>query len=814
MRQFGFLIRWSGRDLRARWVQVGVIALIIALGSGLYSGLSSTSAWRRHSYDASYAATHPYDLRLTLATGSYLPAATLAALPRQIPEATQVDAASPRLTGPIQVDASTADATIIVPGQLTGVDLSGAGGSVSLLTAVTGRNLGADDAGRPVVLLDPHMARFYGLPDTGQITISGNRSVEYVGQGFPPDGFLVIAQTGHEASAADFAPVVTSIETAQDILGLPGQANDLVIRLAPGADPAVVRDQVDAAMAVAAPTVGYRWTTGEEDPARVILYHGVDSTQKLYTIFAVMLLAGAAFGAFNLTVRIVEAQRREIGVAMAMGTPPTRIAVRPLLLGLEVALLGAVLGVGVGLLVAHLFGGVLRGALPLPVWHTPLQVDVFLQGMALGLVVPLVAVAVPVWSAVRVAPIDAIRTTAVSARGVGLAPRLARLHLPGSSVAQMPVRNVLRSPRRSLLTALGIAATMTVLVALLGLVDSFHATIGVARTVISNSSGDRALVALDHFSLVDDPQVTAIRSSPVVDRSTTDIQVIGSVSSPSGSFDAVLEVIDLESGIWTPPLVSGSVGDGPGVVLATKAAADLHVRPGDEVTLHHPQRQGTTSYTFVDSQVKVLGLTSLPLRFFVFMDSSGADLMNLQGTTNLLTVTRADGVPPDEFTRTLYELPGVGSVTSPATTVRAISKQLDELLGILRIVDGALVIIAALIAFNSTAINVDERAREQATMLAFGLPMRSVMAVTVVESVITGLAGTIVGILGGRIVLTWIVTRLIPEVVPDIGVTNHLAWPTVALALALGVLAVTLAPMLSYRRLSHMDIPSTLRVME
>ncbi len=47
-------LRWSLRDLRARWVQVCAIAFIIAIGTGLYAGLSSTSQWRRVSYDASY----------------------------------------------------------------------------------------------------------------------------------------------------------------------------------------------------------------------------------------------------------------------------------------------------------------------------------------------------------------------------------------------------------------------------------------------------------------------------------------------------------------------------------------------------------------------------------------------------------------------------------------------------------------------------------------------------------------------------------------------------------------------------------------
>ena len=41
-----FLLRWSWRDLRARWVQIAVIALITALGTGGYAGLISSVEWR------------------------------------------------------------------------------------------------------------------------------------------------------------------------------------------------------------------------------------------------------------------------------------------------------------------------------------------------------------------------------------------------------------------------------------------------------------------------------------------------------------------------------------------------------------------------------------------------------------------------------------------------------------------------------------------------------------------------------------------------------------------------------------------------
>ena len=106
MRCLGLWLRWTLRDLRARWPQVAAITLIIALGSGVYSSLLGTLEWRRSSYDASYAALHMYDLRFALPTGAYVDARELAAIPRRIAHAASVDGVSTRLLGATQIDGS------------------------------------------------------------------------------------------------------------------------------------------------------------------------------------------------------------------------------------------------------------------------------------------------------------------------------------------------------------------------------------------------------------------------------------------------------------------------------------------------------------------------------------------------------------------------------------------------------------------------------------------------------------------------------------------------------------------------------------
>ena len=111
---------------------------------------------------------------------------------------------------------------------------------------------------------------------------------------------------------------------------------------------------------------------------------------------------------------------------MALGTSPMRIALRPLLVGLEVAIGGVAFGVVVGLFVDHLVGNVLRSYLPLPVWKTGFQTATFAQGAALGVLVSFLAVSWPVVRAVRVPPVEAIRHTAVAPRG----GRIRRARLP------------------------------------------------------------------------------------------------------------------------------------------------------------------------------------------------------------------------------------------------------------------------------------------------------------------------------------------------------------------------------------------------
>lgn len=804
-------LRWSGRDLRRRWVLVVAIAVVIGLGTGLYAGLTSTSAWRRQSNDASFAALRVHDLEVGLSPGDTVRRGRLAAALVATPHADWVTGAQERLVLPIQIDASHPGRTVLVPGEIVGMDAAAGSGAVDGVSAAVGRTLAPGDRGAPVAVVERAFATKNALPPTGTLRVSGGRELRYVGQGQSPEYFVVTGNQGGFLSEAGFGVLFTSVETAQAFTGHRDAVNDLVLTLRPGADRGAFRAGLERALAARLPDSSTTVTTRDDIPAHRILYEDIDNDQELWNVLAALVLAGAVFAAFNLVGRVVEAQRREIGVGMALGVSPGWLALRPLLLGVQVALLGVVAGIAVGVGVGAAFASLLRTMAPLPVWRTPFQYGVFVRAALLGLVLPVLAVTYPVWRAVRAEPVDAIRVAAVAGRTGRLGALLRRVPLPGGSISQLPLRNAVRTPRRTVLTAVGIGAALTALVAFTGMLDTFTRTVDRAERELTRAAPDRLTVTLSGVRMIDSPAVAALSRSPAVAVAEPGLQLPGTLRSGDKKVDVVTEIFDLRRGMWAPEVVRGT-GAG-GLVLAEKAAHDLGVRPGDTVLLRHPQRVGP-GYRMVDTPIRVAGLHAFPIRSVTYLDSGDAGAFALAGTANVVRVRPAPGHGEDGTIRALFGLPGVGSVQPVTAGVRQIRDSLQSFVGILQIAEVLVLLLALLIAFNAMSIAVEERRREHATMLAFGVSARRVLGLTTVESGVIGLLGTLLGIVAGFGVLRWTIEVLLPEVLPDIGMRAVLSAPTLAVTLLLGVVAVALAPLLSYRRVSRMDIPATLRVVE
>jgi putative ABC transport system permease protein len=379
----------------------------------------------------------------------------------------------------------------------------------------------------------------------------------------------------------------------------------------------------------------------------------------------------------------------------------------------------------------------------------------------------------------------------------------------------MPLGNVLRTPRRTVLTALGIGAAIATLMAILGMLDSFYSTMDRNEHALLGNEPERVIVTFDRYVHEDGDEVAAIAATPSVGEVDPVLQV-GARLDPDGEepVEVLLETIDLDSDIWAPAIAERRGPEASeGLVIAAKAADDLGVGPGDRIRVEHP-KAGPEGISVVRTAMTVAGIHPGPMRFNAYLDRSQLSLFGAAGIANELSVLPAAGFGADDVERDLFGLDAVASVQPVAASTTIVKDALEEFTGIFRVLELFILALALLIAYNATSINADERARERATLFAFGLPLRRLIASETTEGLLIGVLGTVVGIALGTAVLHWITTYTVASTMPDVGFDVVLTGRTLATAAVLGIMAVAVAPLLTIRRLRRMDIPGTLRVVE
>lgn len=815
MRRVGFWLRWSLRDLRRRWLQVIATALVMAIGVAVFAGLGGLRTFREDSATASFAFQKLHDIRVTMADDDFAQEGELKQAIRAAgPELAGATVIQERLLAPTQIDGRPAgNDEVLTPGLLIGVPVGDdQAKAVDTVNIDAGQPLKPSDDGKPVAVLDASYAKFYDLPTAGKLELAGGAQIEYVGQGQSPQYFLITSDVGFGGEST-LGVLYTPINTVQTLAGKPGAVNEAEILLADGADPAAAKQALEQSLKTSVP--GATVTLGSEEQTSQILYRDAKNDQRMFGFFGLLVLLGAAIAAFNLVSRAVEAERREIGVGMALGSPPSRLAIRPLMLGLEIAILGTLIGAGLAIWISNAFASVFETYLPLSVWTDPFSFERYLPAATVAFLIPFLAIIWPVWRAVRVQPVEAIRVSDRSAKG-GMVRAATRIRLPGGSIAQMPWRNTSRTPRRTFLAVIGLAAVLGAMIALLGIVDSFNTTIDQNRNELAGDTPARMNVTLDGIHPANSAEVRSIEQTPGVAQATTRFDVPVELSASGYEpMISLLSIAPTSGGIWQPTYEEGRPPQGANeIALAPKAADDVGVKVGDQVTVRAAGRSPDGKTTELVLPMTVSGLTGDPFRVYSFASPALAEKAGLAGATNALSVLPEPGADQGDVQRALAANPIVVTTRPVTADAEALADQIEQFNGIIRIAAFAAFMLALLMAFNLASIALEERRREFATMFAYGMPVRRGLAIAAGENLIIGVLATALGILIGMLTIGWLITSLFSDTWPEIGLVRHLSLGTIITAVVAGVLAVSIAPVMLVRRLTGMDVPSTLRVVE
>ncbi|MET8277925.1 FtsX-like permease family protein [Micromonospora sp. NPDC005174] len=634
------------------------------------------------------------------------------------------------------------------------------------------------------------------------------------------------------------------------MLGEPGVFSSVTVKAAGGVSDEALRDDV-------ARTLGadYDVKTGEQvaDDAAASLKEGLSFFNKILLGFAAVALLVGTFLILN-TFSIIVAQRtRELALMRAIGASGRQIigsvVLEAIAVGLIASVLGLAAGIGVGALLAFLFGK-LAGGLTLAGIGVPAAAVIGSFGV--GLVITVVAALLPALRASRIPPIAAMQDVATPDRPLtkitvagslvtGIGAVLLFLGLSGNAGGQTlatilggvlfafigvalltplisrPVVNLLgaifswsvpgklgrlnsgRNPRRTAITAAALMVGIALVTGVTVILDSAKGSISAlaqdtikAELVIAGQQGGPRPPSFDP-SVLD--QVKALPGVRLVDGEYGDM---ARVDGQSTWVAASSEVASLRQ-IFGAKATAGDIDRlSPTQMLASSDTAKSRGwSVGSTVTVQLTRgepRTYTISGIYESSQ-----LTN-PVTLPPAAAKDFAIPQPIQGFIQLAPGARVADVQPQVETL-LADSPEV-SVADRDAFIKQQTSSLDGLLTMIQILLALAIVIAVLGIVNTLALSVLERTRELGLLRAIGLRRGQTMGMITVEAVVISVFGALLGVAVGTGLGAAVV-----EALKDEGITDLiLPWGQMGVFLGLAAIVGVVAAVVPAVRAARINV--------
>ncbi|MEV8516585.1 FtsX-like permease family protein [Dactylosporangium sp. NPDC051484] len=714
-------------------------------------------------------------------------------------------------------------------------------GTSDLLQLREGRGPNADDE----IAVNVTTAKNAGLKvgdEVGVLTLQPKRTFKLVG---------IFGYSGDRDSLGGALEVAFTTPVAQELmLGEKNVYSSISVNTTPGVTHDEVRDRIATALGA-----DYKVQTNAQLQAATTqdFKKGLGFFNNILIGFAGVALFVGTFLILN-TFSIIVAQRtRELALMRALGGSRGQtlgsVLIEAVAIGLLASVFGLAAGIGVGALLAWVFGNVSGVTLA----SVGVPASAVISAFVVGLLVTVVAAVLPALRASRIPPIAALQEVATPDRpltkltvsgaiigaaggtllGLGLAgkgsgsttlmlilggvlvtfvgvalltPLLARpvVGLLGrlfswSVPGKLGRLNSGRNPRRTAITAaalmVGLALITGVNVIVASVKQSLNAQADTQVTVDLIISGDGDQNGPATF----DPAVmTSTAKNPGVASTASGYWEFGKIGDERGSVTAVPDAvawadmfkIKAEQGTlrWT--------GKDQAIVDPV-TAKERHLAVGQTVAMQFSR--GDVHH------VTIVGLYSKNdiMRGLVVSPDLIPDFRIQQPAWGFVKVS--PGTSVDEVQRQVDTLlkdnPEV-SVANRAQYVAAQSAQFDQLLTMIQVLLALAILIAVLGIVNTLALSVLERTRELGLLRAIGMRRAQTMRMVTVEAVVISVFGALLGLAVGAGMGAAVVRALKSDGITELA----FPWSQMATYLVLAALVGVIAAVLPSIRAARVNV--------
>lgn len=508
-------------------------------------------------------------------------------------------------------------------------------------------------------------------------------------------------------------------------------------------------------------------------------------------IFPVVLYFIASLVTFTTMVRFVDEERLKAGTLRALGYDSKDIVRKFVIYGAVTGLVGTAIGTLLGHL---LLPSIIYSTYSSKIVLAPIELHFYpfktLLAVTLGLLSTVLPAILVARKELAEQPAQLLLPKPPVAGDKIFMERIKPLWSRMSFTQKVTARNIFRYKQRMLMTIFGVCGSIALLFAGLGVRSSiadlnnrqFTDIIKYDMIVASNSN----LTTEEETALSEQLDSSAISQEMPVHYETVtkvagskkdeqSITLLAADSSQDEEFRDYINLVNRES----QEDLSLSLD---GAIISEKLATLLGVQVGDAITVQDSNDQDVT--------IRVAGITEMYMSHFIFMSSSYYEEVfgaNPDENAHVIILKDNSVTNTNQVASDFMELDAVKGVVQNTILKEQVNTIVHSLLNrVMYILIITSVLLAIVILYNLTNINVAERIRELSTIKVLGFYSKEVTMYIYRESIYLSLIGILVGFVMGIGLHRYMISIIPPESImfnPALGYLIYLVPAAVVIAI-------------------------------
>ena len=633
----------------------------------------------------------------------------------------------------------------------------------------------------------------------GALLNGRRRNLEVVGVGLSPEFVYAIGPGALMPDPEHFGILWMSRKTLAAAYDQEGAFNDLALSLWPGYSAEAVIPELDALLA---PYGGVGAYPRADQVSHWFLSNEIAQLRTLARILPTIFLLVAAFLTNMVLARLVFMERSEIGLLKAFGYSNLSVVWHYAKLVVALSLVGLLIGWGGGVWLGHWLTTVYTRIFRFPELVFEPELQIFALSLSVSVGSSLIGVITAARYAGGLPPAEAMRPPSPPTfhhrawLPVGLVRAL-------DQPTRIIFRQVLRRPLRSLLTSLGLAASVGLLIVSMHWLDAIDYMVDQYFYQQQRQDMTIGFVEVEPMRVVRDalglPGVLAVEPVRTVPARLRSGHIFRREALIGLQPDSELTVLSDARGRRV------AVPD-EGLLLSAALAEILRVGVGDVVRVEVLEGRRAS----FDMRVSAVFETVMGTPVYVSLTALNRILREADAVNQLQLVI--DGDEEAALFARLQELATVGGVTLKRTATDMFNETIGEtMLVMVLFYLGFACIMAFGMVYNNMRIALSERGRELATLRVLGFRKGEISYMLFGEAALLVIGGLPLGCLFGWILASYMAASFDTELyrVPVV-----IEPSTYGLAVVITLCAVLPSALLVQRRLSRLNLISVLKTRE